>query len=259
MESFYTLILGFFVGIFSALFGVGGGVLIVPLLPMVTPLSSRETIATSLFCIFLVSLNNTIAFWRQKAVEWRVALRIGPLTAMGSFVSSFATRWLPVFWLKGILGTLLLIFVWRGAQSNKVKSAGNISQIKIILMGLFSGLASGISGLGSGIIVSPLLLSSKLVDHRKVTPTTNAVMVFTSLFGILSFLAWPSWRKPFIWGMVHGDIALKIIGGAWVSSFIARRFQSRIPERLRKILLLTALFLLALKVFWSAYKLSPKW
>lgn len=66
LELILLLSLGLVVGTFSALFGVGGGVLIVPLLPLAVNLSVRETIATSLFAIFLVVANNTLSFQRKK-------------------------------------------------------------------------------------------------------------------------------------------------------------------------------------------------
>lgn len=255
MESFSILILGFFVGIFSSLFGIGGGILIVPFLPTITVLNAREVIATSLCTIFFVSLNNTISFHRQKSVDWGVALRVGPLTALGSFLAAYLTRWLPPSWLKFILGTILILFVWQG-RKDAVAAAirkGN-RKIHLLIIGLMGGVASGISGLGSGIIVSPLLLGSKLVDHRRVSPTTNAVMIFTSFFGSMAFIEWPHGEDFLVWGMVHGDKALQLFAGAWISSLAARRFQQRIPERPRRIILLSVLLALALKVFWDAYQ-----
>jgi uncharacterized membrane protein YfcA len=254
MESAAILILGFFVGIFSSLFGVGGGILIVPFLPMITFMNAREVIATSLFTIFLVSLNNTISFHRQKSVDWGVSLRVGPLTALGSFLAAYLTRWMPTSWLKFILGTILILFVWQGQKETVTTIRRGSRKIHLLIIGLMGGVASGISGLGSGIIVSPLLMGLKLVDHRRVTPTTNAVMIFTTFFGSMAFIDWPHGEDFLRWGMVHGDMALKLFAGAWISGLAARRIQQRIPERPRRIILLSVLLGLALKVFWDAYQ-----
>lgn len=227
-----------------------------PLLPMITVVNAREVIATSLFTIFLVSLNNTISFHRRNSVDWGVSLRVGPLTALGSFLAAYLTRWISAPWLKFILGTVLILFVWRGQKETVTAIKTGSRRIHLLIVGVMGGVASGISGLGSGIIVSPLLMGLKLVDHTRVTPTTNAVMIFTTFFGSMAFLDWPKREDFFLWGMVHLDIALKLFAGAWISSLAARRMQHRIPERPRRIILLSVLLGLAFKVFWEAYQFS---
>lgn len=227
----------------------------VPLLPTFCAIAPRETIATSLLTIFLVSLNNTVSFQRQKLVRWEVVVRIVPFTALGSFVAGYITRWIPVVGLKFILGFIMLFFVWRGLRRSQSISVQKGRQIHLVGMGLFGGFASGISGLGSGIIISPLLMATKLVDHWKVSPTTNAIMVITSSFGVMAFIGWPQPGHPFVWGLVQADKALQLVAGAWLASFFVRRHQSRLPENWRKMILLGVLFLLSVKVFWEAFHL----
>lgn len=256
MELYLLVSLGFVVGAFSALFGVGGGVLIVPLLPLAVNLGVRETIATSLFAILLVVANNTIAFQRKKVIEWKIALRMGPMTAVGSYTAGWATRWLSPVFLKYLLASLLLVFViraWAGIRDISQAKGKNWIAAGV---GVIAGMASGLSGVGSGVILSPFMMAMRLVEHTRVSPTANAIMCFTTSFGALAFVSWPEAGQPWVWGQVHAEKSLVLVLGAWISSYFARRWQHRVPEKPRRRILLAVLFLLSLKVFWDAYSLQ---
>ena len=257
MEEWLLLsTLGVVVGAFSALFGVGGGVLIVPLLPLAASLSVRETIATSLFAILLVVVNNTQSFHRRQVIDWKVALRVGPMTAVGSYTAGWATRWLSPVFLKYLLATLLLVFVIRAWLGIRDISQAKGKNIIAGAVGVLAGLASGLSGVGSGVILSPFMMALRLVEHTRVSPTANAIMCFTTSFGALAFVSLPAQGTPWQWGQIHVDKALVLVLGAWFSSYYARRYQPRVPEKPRRRILLAVLFLLSLKVFWDAYRLQ---
>lgn len=200
-------------------------------------------------------LNNTFAFHRKRQIEWPVAFQIGPMTAIGSFASGYATRFFSAMTLLYSLGALLLIFVWRGLQPVEFEKEKGQVGMKTAGVGLLAGLASGISGVGSGVILSPFLLSLRIVEHTRVSPTANAIMCFTTFFGVLSFFDWPSSASPWVWGLVHGDKSLLLVFGALVSSHFSRAYQHRIPEVGRRRILIV-LILLAVKVLWNAYSLG---
>jgi uncharacterized membrane protein YfcA len=89
--------IGLAVGLVSSFIGIGGGLLIVPTLPLISALngstqgslSAREVIATSLVVVFLTALQTSLAFQRQKRIDWQMALVIGAFSAGASF---FAAR-----------------------------------------------------------------------------------------------------------------------------------------------------------------------
>lgn len=189
-------------------------------------------------------------------IEWRIALQMGPMTAVGSYSAGWATRWLSPVFLKYLLASLLLAFVvraWLGIRDLSQAKAKNAIAAGV---GVVAGMASGLSGVGSGVILSPFMMAMRLVEHTRVSPTANAIMCFTTSFGTLAFIDWPEAGSPWTWGQVHGEKSFILVLGAWVSSFFARRWQHRVPELARRRILLTVLFLLSLKVFWDAYSLQ---
>ena len=78
MDQLIVLAIGLGIGLDFGFLGLGGGALIVPFLPIAAPMAQVEVIATSLFTILLVVVNNTISFHRKKLVSWKFALVMGP-------------------------------------------------------------------------------------------------------------------------------------------------------------------------------------
>ena len=71
---FYLIILvtGLSVGFVSTIFGIGGGIIMVPLLSLILPYSHLEAIATSLATIIFVAGFNTYNFSKQDVIVWKI-------------------------------------------------------------------------------------------------------------------------------------------------------------------------------------------
>jgi uncharacterized protein len=82
------LLIGIVAGFFSAVFGVGGGILIVPLLLALTPLVAREATATSLAAIGLIALAGVLLYAYRGYVEPGPAAAIGLPAAVGALVGT---------------------------------------------------------------------------------------------------------------------------------------------------------------------------
>ena len=264
LEPIVTFLLGLFIGVISAYLGLGGGIVIVPLLPEISQMPATHAIATSLLTIFLVVSNNCRGFHKKKLVIWSVALLIGPFTGVGAFLSGQLTQWVPDLYLRTFLAVLVSFVLVRAVrksffssqnESQRQQGHASLSRGRSVGTGLFAGLLSGVSGIGAGLIVSPLLLNLKMVKNQEVSPTANGVMMFTTFFGCLAFVSWDpivNWQ----WGAIHLDKALLLAGGAWISSYFARSRQQKMSAFWRGTLLTLLLAFLTIKM-WSeiAHKL----
>jgi uncharacterized membrane protein YfcA len=82
------VLIGVVAGFFSALFGVGGGILIVPLLLLVARYEPRIAMATSLAAIGVTALAGTIVYAIAGEVEPVLALLVGLPAALGALVGA---------------------------------------------------------------------------------------------------------------------------------------------------------------------------
>ena len=84
----FVIAIGVLVGLAQSLFGLGGGVVVVPLLPLVFLMEPRQAVASSLVALAPVALINSIRVIFRGEMDWRRVLRIGPAAMIGSSVAA---------------------------------------------------------------------------------------------------------------------------------------------------------------------------
>jgi uncharacterized membrane protein YfcA len=84
--------IGLAAGFFSALFGVGGGIIVVPLLILVTGFDTRKAAGTSLAAIGLTALFGVVAFVTLGEVDWGHAAMVGLPALAGTFVGVYVQQ-----------------------------------------------------------------------------------------------------------------------------------------------------------------------
>lgn len=175
-------LLGVLSGFSSAWLGVGTGLFIVSFLPVIAGLSPLETLQASLFIVFAINLVNTFVFSVQRLVVWSWCIPIILIGLVCSFLLSvFVTSLSPfqvrfVLWL--FLGFLPIIIFLLGKWPVMKKTLPWTS-------GVLVGTCSGLTGLGGGIILSPLLHESRSLPARKIAPLICVSTLFISFFALL--------------------------------------------------------------------------
>ena len=116
-----AIVLGLVAGFFAGLFGVGGGILFVPML-VALGLSQHEATGTSLLAILPTAL---VGSWRQHRygnIDGRAALTIGLASVVGVQAGVVAAEALPESSLRRLFGVLLLItsaqIAWRARRGS---------------------------------------------------------------------------------------------------------------------------------------------
>ena len=107
------VLIGLVAGFFSALFGVGGGIIMVPLLILVARFSERPAMATSLASIGVIALVGTISYTLHGDVHLGYGLLVGLPAAVGAVAGASLQQRLttPVLTL-GFAGLLTAIGIW---------------------------------------------------------------------------------------------------------------------------------------------------
>ena len=103
------VLIGLVAGFFSALFGVGGGIVIVPLLLLVAGFAEREATGTSLAAIGIIALVGSIAYGARGEVELGYAALVGLPAAVGAIVGVAIQQRLPVRALTAGFAVLLAV------------------------------------------------------------------------------------------------------------------------------------------------------
>jgi uncharacterized protein len=228
-------------GLLSGMFGVGGGVILVPLLIEFAKLDQRRASATSLLAI----LPTAIAGAATYAVSGEIDVVAAGLIAIGAIGGSFigsailrrisltVLRWLFIALLVGIAVRMLLVVPVRGeplALSPWVIGA-------YVLLGLVMGIASGLLGIGGGIIAVPALVAIFGVSDLIAKGTSLLVMIPTAITGTIS-----NWRA----GLVDVPTGLIVGAAAAVASVAGARLSLALDPRLAAVLF--AIFILGVAI-----------
>lgn len=222
---------GIAAGILSGLFGVGGGIVIVPSLLAVyafnninSPYIVHIAIATSLFTIIFTSLSSSHKHFLHGNVEWKAALYIGLASSVTVFLFSKIAVMLPGDLLKKIFSIVLIIVAVKmlldkkNSHAERENNKPEVLNIWICLgIGALSGAIAAFSGLGGGVFVIPLMHYLMKVPFKKAVGTSSAAILITAAAGVLSyFINSPQGAAEikYSFGMVDTLSALPVIAAS---------------------------------------------
>ncbi len=112
-----AIVIGVLAGVFSGLFGIGGGILLVPALALVLGLSQVDAEATSLLAIIPVA---AVGAWRQKGygnLDLKTGLTVGLFAALAAIVGVALVNVLAASLVRYCFAALMLYVAWRMAAS----------------------------------------------------------------------------------------------------------------------------------------------
>jgi uncharacterized membrane protein YfcA len=248
-----VLLTGVAVSFISTLFGLGGGILMVPVLTLILPFSHLDSIATSLATIVLVAAFNTYNFNKKGVVVWSIVPWIAVSSATFALVTAYVSTYIP----ENILILIFfLVLLWTALRTFLIKESeltivnGKTNRLIPLGIGTLSGTISGLTGIGGGGITTPLTLVTKLVNNIQAAPTSNAVMIFTTAFASISFaLASNPEAGKLTLGYIHFDYALLLFCGSLIFSRIGVRINQKVPLFWRKTILGIILVFICIRLF----------
>ena len=106
-------IIGLVSGVASGLFGVGGGIVMVPAMMLFMSMDIKRAVGTSLAVIIPTALMGSFKHYQQGNLDWRVALSLAPMAILGGYVGAWLTTQIPSANLKRAFGGFLVLVGFR--------------------------------------------------------------------------------------------------------------------------------------------------
>ncbi|WP_137791650.1 sulfite exporter TauE/SafE family protein [Bacillus sp. E(2018)] len=197
MEFFYIL-LGLCIGIFSGIFGIGGGFILTPVLILfgIPPLSA---IGTSLMYSIGTSVSGVAAHLRFKNILWKPAAVLGIVGIGATQVAHPLVVWLekmgydetiiPIFYIVLLAYFALSLLYKQTKRKNDTQSTTEIhfSWPKAVFIGFTGGFISTTLGVGGGFVMVPMLISLMKFPSRKAVGTSLVSVFFIVSAGFLTY------------------------------------------------------------------------
>lgn len=241
MEVAGFFALGILVGLLGALLGIGGGMVIVPLLVFAWDYEPQLAIGTSVLVVLMNAVSGTWGYIRQKKVCVDAALKFAVATIPGAFLGSYAAEYLQgrLFYLVfGAFFVLAAINMYRKASKNAAgKTAGVVPEVYNWKLGVLCsvgvGFLASILGIGGGIVHVPFMVYVLNFPVHVAIATSTCILAVSSLAGLVSHA---------MLGHIVWISGLAIGAGAFVGAqggvALAQRLQSGILMKLASVLVL---------------------
>jgi uncharacterized membrane protein YfcA len=200
----YVLVLlatGLAVGFFCGLLGVGGGFLMVPVQIWaltgsgVDPtLATRIAFGTSLAVVLPTALSGCRGHSCRGAVLWRPGIIMGISGLIGAFLGGSIAAHAPGDLLRMLFGVVVLLGAMRmlfagslllGQEAFPAEAKNSI--LKYVLWGLGAGVVSGLTGIGGGVILVPVMIIAMGFSIYQAIGTSSITIAFNAAGGIIAY------------------------------------------------------------------------
>ena len=254
--------LGLGVGAVGTLVGAGGGFLLTPVLLLLYPRDPPQTItAISLAAVWANSTSGSLAYARQRRIDYRSGLVFGVATLPGAVGGALLVDHVPRRLFDLIMALALAgVAVWialrgevagpraRGSERTIVDASGREWRYRVpvargALISVGVGFASSFLGIGGGVFHVPILVAGLGFPTHIATATSHFVLAQLSGAGVVTHLVQGSYHVG------HGlrrSVALGV--GVAVGAQLGARVSTRVPAVAIERVLATALILVAVRL-----------
>jgi uncharacterized membrane protein YfcA len=237
----------------SGLIGVGGAIVMIPLLLYVPPLLGvgaldiKSVAAITMVQVFVASVSGMIAHGRHHAVNRRLALVGGAAMAIGSLAGAVASKYVPERWLLVVFAAMVTVafaLMLLPEPPPDVTAPADVKEYSAALTALTTGmvgLAAGLVGAGGAFLLVPLLLVVVGVPIRVTIGSSLAITAVAATAG--AFGKAVTGQIPVPPALV---VAVSALPGAQLGAAASRRLSGIALKRA----LLVVIVLTGLKVWW---------
>ncbi|PTM22746.1 permease [Lactobacillus sp. PFC-70] len=264
---------GLFAGIAGAILGIGGGMIITPILTLGMGLSIKYAIGASIIAVIATSSGSTIAYLRDNVLNLRVAMFLEIATTIGAIIGALMTGILDPKYLYLLFGCLLVFSAWnmvrklrRGQEvlkrvmpdriAAKLKLNGSYFdkaelrdvdyQVENVPAGFAvmfgAGVASGLLGIGSGAFKVMAMDTFMKMPLKPSSSTSNLMMGVTAAASATVY---------FFNGSILPGIAVPMALGILVGAVIGSRVMQILPARWIRIVFIPVLLYIGLQMVFK--------
>ncbi len=255
------LAFGCFSGVLAGLFGVGGGLVLVPFFlfllesyGVASELLMLIAVATSLATIIITSVAATIMHHRLGAVVWKYVFHLSFGIVNGVIAGALVADSIPSEKLRFIFALYMLYVAVHMAMQSKIKAKLRpLGGLALKIAGVMIGFVSSVLGIGGGTLTVPLLAKHQF-PMRHAVAISSACGLPIAIIGAISYavLGWQKAGLPegcvgYVYVPAFVGIVISSVLTAPLGALLANRLATQRLKRYFSILL----FAVAVRLFWA--------
>lgn len=193
-----ALAIGFIAGILSGMFGIGGGVLMVPAMRILLGVDGLTAVGTSLPVIIPSAITGAISYLRAGQADWRTGMRLAvggaPLAVAGALLAEKAGGTVVLLVLAAVVVWTAVDTILQTVRASRTAAEDpaappTMSWPLSLSTGALTGVYSGFLGLGGGFIMVPLLTRYGKLSIKRAIGTSLIAICFIALPAAISHIA----------------------------------------------------------------------
>jgi len=227
-------LIGMIGGLMSGLFAVGGGLIMLPLLMAFERFDQRSAAATSLAAVVPTAMVGSLTYLINHEIDLTAGALISAGAVGGAVIGSKLLKLIPLVWLRWMFIAFMLAVSGRMFLVTPVRgvfvSFSTAVALGYVVLGLVMGIASGLFGIGGGIVAVPAMVAVFGLSDLVAKGTSLLVIIPTSMVGTAA-----NWRAK----TVDVRAGLVVGLGATIGAVPGADLALILPPRLSGILFAT--------------------
>lgn len=183
-------LIGLIVGFFSGLLGVGGGIVLVPLLIVVVGYGQRRASGTSLAAVLPTAISGMASYASHGSVDWIAGVILAAGAVAGSLLGTWllhhthqrALRWIFIVFLLLVAARLFFLIPDRSVVLDFTPWV----IFALVILGVVTGILSGMLGIGGGVFIVPALMLGFGVGDLVAKGTSLFMIIPTAVAGTIA-------------------------------------------------------------------------
>lgn len=194
-ELIILILVGFSAGVLGGLLGIGGSIIMIPVLTVILHKSQHLAQAAAMIVNIFVAIPSAWQHHKAESVRWDVVVRMLPAGVIGIVLGVQISdlfhggeeQWLTVIFGVFLLWVVVANVIHMYQRNPEPKSHDAMTTwTRCSSIGGLTGIISGLLGIGGGIVMVPLIQRIAKLPLRQCIGTSSAVMCVTALFGAVS-------------------------------------------------------------------------
>lgn len=232
-----TLLVAFLIGLVAMLYasvghaGASGYLAVMALIGIAPDVMKPSALVLNI----IVSAIAVLKYYRAGAFSWRIFLPLALTSIPCAYLGGYMN--LPASWYKPLVGVILIyavLYSFRRSYKTEVSVQNVASPLTLSVVGAVLGTLSGLTGVGGGIFLSPLLLRMNWAPVRVISGIAAMFILVNSIAGLFGVLTHHQTLSPDLpyW------IASVIVGGYIGAHLGSRRLNEALIQRVLSMVLL---------------------
>jgi uncharacterized membrane protein YfcA len=237
---------GVVAGLFGSVLGLGGGILIIPMLTLLFGVPMREAIGVSLVCVIATSSGAASLYVKKQLCNVRLGLTLELATPLGAIAGGVVAGMMNQQILSVLFSILLMYTALSMTKRKETKQDSNpgeshmeSEQYTNLPLGMgasfFAGNVSGLLGVGGGIVKVPVMYLLMKVPLKTALATSNFMIGVTASAGAFVYFS-----RGEVNPLIAGSTMLGVFLGATAGSRLLPKMKT---DLLRKVFVLILAYL----------------